>query len=544
MNVETRVEGGASQHVVDRHSGLFRRTAILSVLTLASRILGFVREVVSAMLFGAASPVYDAFLTAWRVPNLMRRFFGEGALSTSLQTALTDADAHGGDDAGRELFTQTLRLAFLVLTGVCLVLIGGLELVREPLVASGVVGEPEGARAAIELTQRMLPFVVFICLAALVAGGLQVRGFFGVPALAPIAMNVVWIAALVAMIALQPGAEHITLVRQLAWVVLFSGFVQLAVQWPACRKVGLVGPGVFALLRPPTRAAWDVLARSAPLALGAAVYQINVMVDGLMAEGLLSDGGPTTHYYANRVQQFPMAMIAVAATSSVFPKLKAFASVGRGGELRDLHDRAQLGIAFLALPASAGLWVLAEPISVALFRHGAFDDAGAVRLGSALAMLALALLPAGAVGLTSRVYYAKGDFRSPVRVSIAMLVLNTLLNLAFVVGLGMDVDGLALSTVLTSWCNLALLWPGLRSRLDLPPVRADFAGRFARIAVAAAASGLAAFGAMRATAGLAAPLVVLTAGAAGVAVYFLAARLLRIPEGERLKERLARTRDR
>ncbi|MEO0651153.1 MAG: lipid II flippase MurJ, partial [Planctomycetota bacterium] len=164
-----------SSHVATRHGRLLRRTALVSGLTLGSRVLGFVREVQSAMLFGSASGLFDAFLTAWRVPNLFRRFFGEGALSTSLQTALTEADADRGDEAGRDLFLATLRVTSVVLVGVC-ILAAAVLWFTPGLAASGLLGEPEGATAAIELAVRVLPFLGVVCLAALVAGGLQVRG--------------------------------------------------------------------------------------------------------------------------------------------------------------------------------------------------------------------------------------------------------------------------------------------------------------------------------------------------------------------------------
>jgi putative peptidoglycan lipid II flippase len=530
-----------STHVVERHGGLLRRTIVVSAMTLASRVLGFVREVMAAVLFGATSAVFDAFVTAWRIPNLLRRLFGEGALATSLQTALTDVDAQSGDRAGRELFESTLRLTVGVLSGVCLLMWGGAVALREPLVASGLLGEPVGARVALDLVVLMLPFLLFVCVAALCAGALQVRGRFTSTNVAPIAMNVVWIAALGAMIALQPSAEHGLLVRQLSVVVCVAGLVQLLVQLPSCVRVGLLGASVLRPFAPLVPGAWRVLTSALPLAIGAAVYQVNVMIDGLMAESLLSDGGPTTIYYAIRVQQFPMALVATAATAAVFPKLKALAATRQDGDLRRLHDRAQLGVAFLALPASAGLFVLAEPIAIALFRHGAFDTAGAVRLGESLAVLSLALLPAGAVGLASRVYYAKGDFKTPVRISIVALVLNTLLNYALVAGLHMDVAGLALGTVLASVVNLALLWPGLRSRLALPAGEAGFAGRFARIAAASALCAAAAWGAAAACAALPAAVVVAAGSLTGGLVFFGAAKLLRVEE---LEEFLAKLRAR
>ena len=458
-------EGG--ERIVERHRGLVRRTVLVSGLTLASRILGFVREFLSAALFGATSPIFDAFLTAWRVPNLFRRFFGEGALSTSLQTALTKVDHERGDDAGRALFGRTLRTTTWLLGGLCAVCMVGLLLLG-PTLHAGWLGELEGAQAALELAIRMFPFVLLICLAALFAGALAVRGHFLTPSLAPVAMNLVWIGALVLLIGGVAGADPLRQVRWLAWAVLLAGLVQLAVQLPAAFSRGLLVRGGEPDAEPrPGEGGWDVLKRAAPLAFGAAIYQVNVMVDGLMAESLLPVGAPTAHYYANRIQQFPLALVATAAASSVFPALNALGAVGRGDELRRLHDRAQLGVAALAFPAGFGLLVLAPEITSALLQHGKFDAAGAERTANALAVLGLALVPAGAVGLASRVYYALDDLRTPVLVSAAMLVINAGLNLAFVLGAGTDVEGLALATMITSWLHLAVLVPGFR-KLGLP----------------------------------------------------------------------------
>ena len=369
-------DGAASRpadEIVDRHSGLVPRTILVSGLTLLSRILGFVREVLSAAIFGDTSAVYDAFVTAWRVPNLFRRFFGEGAISTALQTAITEADGDGGSEAGRRLFHATLKVTAGLLVVLCVVTMTLAWLLPDAMPGTGwawLGADPEPVR---ELIVRLLPFVVLICLAALCAGALQVRGHFATPNLAPVAMNVVWIAVLVYLgVAFVWGGEggsggggealgmgvQMDMARVLAWGALLSGGVQLVVQLPALGRFGLLraegtGAGVDAAR---VRAgAWGVLRTSAPLALGAAVYQINVMIDGFMAEGLLRDGGPSAHYFANRVQQFPLALIAVAATSAVFPKLKALGHRGRGAELRALHDRAQLSVCFLALPAGVGL---------------------------------------------------------------------------------------------------------------------------------------------------------------------------------------------
>jgi putative peptidoglycan lipid II flippase len=547
----------ARDEIVDRHRGLVGRTVLVSGLTLLSRLLGFVREVLSAALFGDKSAIWDAFVTAWRVPNLFRRFFGEGAISTSLQTALTEADGDGGNEAGRRLFQRTARTMFFVLLGV-----SAAAMLLAYLVPDAFLGrDPAPVR---ELIVRLLPFVVLICIAALCAGGLSVRGHFTAPNVAPSLMNLVWIATLCwigwtfvwgeAKPPSEPGplkSYQLEMARWLAWGALLSGAVQVFVQIPALKKHGLLGPGDPAVsgdsiseteLRRRVR---SVLWTSIPLALGAAVYQVNVMVDGFMAEAFLSDGGPTAHYLANRVQQFPLALIALAATSAVFPSLKALGHRGRLGDLRALHDKAQLGVCFLALPASVGLFLFAEPMARVLFEHGAFGREGVLRVASALRMLALAVLPAGAVGLASRTYYARGDFKTPVRISIATMIANAGLNVVFLVGFLMDVDGLSLATALASWAQLAILMPGLSRGLGLPRSAAHATSRLARMLAASALSGAAAWGAYAglvgwdAVAGAGRTALGLGAAAvAGIGGYLVVARVLRLRELDDVVARL------
>ena len=223
--------------------------------------------------------------------------------------------------------------------------------------------------------------------------------------------------------------------------------------------------------------------------------------------------------------------MAIAATSAVFPVLQAHGHGGDRAAVRRLHDQTHLGIAFVALPASFGLAVLSYPISNAVFGHGAFGPEGVERMHLALRWLCLAILPAGATGLVARTYYSLGDFKTPVRVSIAMLASNVALNTLFLVGFGMDVEGLALATALTSFGNVALLWPGLTRKLDLPAGSGDFAVRMLRVVSAAALSAGAAWGVHA----LAAPhlgraLPLLMAILAGAVVHGVASIALGVPE--------------
>jgi len=545
---DTRVEPRGVD-VVGRQRGIGRRTVLISILTLVSRILGLVREVLSAILFGDRSGIYDAFITAWRIPNLFRRFLGEGALATSLQTSLTEADARRGNDAGRELFIATLRVVLVILLALCAVVMLLVWLVPDRAPGTDVMWLGPDVQPIRELTVRLMPFVIFICLTAAVGGALNVRGHYTAPAFAPVVLNAVWIAALglialfVASDASDDPSRHMTMVRWLSWGVLAAGGAQLLVMLPPLRRNGLLGRGAIAEGRGEEnrRAAIGVLKRAAPLALGAAVYQINVMIDGFMAEGLLPNGGPTVHYLANRVQQFPLALVAVAATTAVFPALTALGQERRFGELRRLHDATQRNVIFVALPAIAGLVALATPIVSVLFEYGAFGEVGVDRTAAALRVLAVAVLPAGAVGLVARTYYAVGDFKTPVRISCAMLGCNVVLNYVFIRGCGMDADGLALATTTTVFGNLLLLLPGLHGKLGLPPAMPGLASSLMRMGAGALACGAGAAGCWRLCSGLlGGALTLVLSIVAGAGLYVLVAELLRVPEWFDFRARLVR----
>lgn len=538
---------GRGADLVSRHRRLTGRTFLVSGLTLVSRILGLVREILSAALFGDKSAVFDAFLTGWRVPNLFRRFLGEGALSTSFQTEMTRVETEEGEEAGARLFRETARVLLGLSIAVTLVVMGAVSVMPDAMPLTGwewLGADPGYVR---DLTVRVMPFVILVCLAALAGGALHVRGQFAAPAWAPAALNAVWIGILLALVAgfgISPQGEvddsrHLEMAHWLAWGVLGAGLVQLGVHVPALRAQGLMGgPKPASSGR---GGAWRVIRRSAPLALGAAVYQINVMVDGLMAESLLRDGGPTAHYYANRIQQFPMALIAVAATSAVFPALQAHGARQDRQAVRDLHDRTHRAVAFVALPASVGLFVLSSSVIEAVFLHGAFGEDGVQRTSSALRWLCLAILPAGAAGLVARTYYALGDFRTPVQISSGLLVANALLNWWLVAGAGMDVDGLALATAITTWGNLLLLALGLRRHLGLPTSTTPLAGPLLLMSVAASACGGAALGVQAWLATQVGQAIALPVSiGAGMAVYAWVAHALSVPEARQAAERLTR----
>jgi putative peptidoglycan lipid II flippase len=540
--------------VVGRHKGLFRRTALVSGLTLASRIIGFARESLAASMFGDRSAVNDAFVTAWRVPNLFRAMLGEGAISTALQTSLTKADAERGDAAGRALFLGVARTIAWILIAVCALGMVLVHFLPDTLPFTDIHWLGQDPNPVRELIVRMLPFVIFVCLSAIASGALNVRGHYLSPSLAPVVMNCWWILSLF-IVAREFGwrrppessdaaefTRQISMARWLAGFVLVAGAILVLVQVPALLKTGLLmGP------RSPARAVpgevGAILRASAPLAVGAAVYQINVLVSGLMAESLLANGGPTALYYASRLQQLPLSLVSMAATSAVFPAFAALGQVRAHAQLKKLHDDTHLAVAFVAVPATFGMLVLARPICAVCFEHGAFGPEGVERTAAALRWLTIAILPAGAVGLVARAYYALGDVKTPVKIAVAVLSANLVLNFVFVAWLRMDADGLALATAIAAWANLVLLWPGLRRRFDSSRAdtseRGDARSRLMKILGAGVLSAAVAWAVeylLSPSQGSAIGLFVAIAAAVGV--YALAAHFARLPEWQVVLRRI------
>lgn len=537
--------------VVARHRALFTRTALVSFLTLLSRVAGYVRESKTAALFGHASGVSDALITAWRIPNFFRGLMAEGAIVAAMQTELTRVDHEHGERAGRAFFHSMFSLVgrLLAIASLVCMLLAWYAPDRMPVTGWAWLGEDPAAVR--EFLVRMLPFVVLVCLSAVVGGALNVRGHFLAPSLAPVVMNLGWIAALFGVgwyFGEGPGAggadeteRQMGMARCLATYVLVAGVILLVVQLPALRCVGLSGASSAEERRASRAAAWSAVRSSVPLAFGAASFQVNALAGGVLALALLPEGASSLLYYASRLQQLPLSLVAAAATSAVFPALSALGERREKGALRELHERTHLAIAYVAVPASLGMCFFAEPIFAVCFEHGEFAAAGVDRAVWGLRALALAILPAGAAGLVARMHYAIGSRRTPARVAVILAVVHVALAVGLVRGLGMDLEGLAWSLALCAWLNLLLLLPGLRSGFGPSGGWVSLARRLARIA---AASLLSTAGAWWVHAngvedpGSAAGLFVCIFVAVGLYAAF--SQLLGIEEWRELRRRLAR----
>lgn len=457
-------EGGGS-------GGFLASARIVSLCTLLSRVLGLVRDTLTSRVFGA-SLVMDTFGIAYLVPNLFRRLFGEGALTAAFVPAfIARAEAGRREEAFallNRLFTRlSLFLGAVALLGMAATY--GVD---------ALWPDPK-TQETTALTRIMLPYVVFICGAALLGGALNSLRHFFTPAFAPVLLNVVWIAAIVAL----------RDIRWMAWAVVAGGLLQLLVMIPPLLSKG-------ARLRPDLSmddGVREVGVRFAPVVLGLALVQINELIGRIIAEVCVpGDGAVSTLYYGNQIVQLPLALIGAPLATAIFPSLSGAAAGGRTEEFRELFQKGMRAALYFSLPAAVGGVVLATPIIRLLYEGGRFGPADTARTAQVFALMVVSLWCTCANQVQIRAFYAHGDTRTPVRVSMAMIVLSLGLNLALVWPLAER--GIALAASLSAVLNFLVMNAILRRRfpsLALGPVwRTGLLSLPACAAMGAAAWGL------------------------------------------------------
>ena len=376
---------------------LISGAGITSLGTFASRVLGMVRDMATAALLGmSGSPVMDAFVVAFRIPNLFRRLFGEGALTASYVPVLA-ARLEKGRAGAWQLVSVGLVWLSVILAGVVLVAEGVCVLIY------AVWGASPGMPLLVGLTALMMPYMLFVCLAAQVAATLQCLAHFAIPALAPTLLNICWLAA-VWGIAPWFAPDQEAQAAVLAGSILVAGVLQLAVQWPKLRTFGFRFDYNWPAARDSLR---DIATAMGPMVLGLAITQINTLMDSLIAWSLsappdgpqeiawlggvrypMQQGAASSIYYGERLYEFPLAIVGIAVATAIFPLLSRHAA---RGDHRMLGADLTLGlrlVLFFGVPASLGLILLAEPLARLLFQRGEFTPADTVRTARMIACYA------------------------------------------------------------------------------------------------------------------------------------------------------------
>ena len=423
---------------------LLRSIATVGSLTMVSRIFGFVRDILVAAVLGAGMAA-DVFFVAFKFPNLFRRLFAEGAFSMAFVPLFAGLLEEKGEEEARKFADQALALLLWSLAMVVALIELGMPWAMK-LFAPGFLDQPEKFALAIELTRITFPYLLFISLVSLMSGVLNSFGKFAAAAATPILLNICLIGAVLvyAPIAESPG-------HALAWGVFTAGIVQFV--WLAlhCRKAGYKVRLVIPRLNDNVRL---LLRRALPVALGAGIYQINLLIDTIIAS-FLPEGSISYLFFADRVNQLPLGVVGVAVGTALLPLLSRQIRGGDHTAASNSQNRAVEFSFLLTLPAACALFVMAEPVVRVLFERGAFGPEQATATAAALAVYAIGLPAYVLVKALAPGFFARGDTATPVKIAVAAMVVNLVLNL-ILMGPFLHV-GIAMATVVSSWLNASLM---------------------------------------------------------------------------------------
>lgn len=441
---------------------LMRAFTTVGSLTLLSRILGFIRDMLMARYLGAGFAA-DAFFVAFKLPNFFRRLFAEGAFSSAFVPLFARALGEKAAADGRRIAQAFAEDALSVLLLALLALTAVMELIMPVAMlalAPGFSDQPEKFALAVSLTRLTFPYLLLISLVSLFAGILNASGRYAAAAGAPILLNLCLIGAML----LFRNSELMT-AKALAIAVSSAGLLQLFLLMRAAARAG------FALRLPRpglTPAVRRLLTVMLPVALGAGMTQVNLMVDIILAS-LLPEGSLSWLFYADRLNQLPLGVIGIAIGTVLLPGLSRTLSGGNDAAAHSQQNRAIEYALLLTLPAAVALGVIGLPIITALFEHGAFGPEDSRKTAAALLAFATGLPAFVLIKVLVPGFYAREDMKTPVRFAMVALVVNLGLNLLLMGPLAHV--GLALSTAIAAWVNALLLYRALKRRHGFPPDR-------------------------------------------------------------------------
>ena len=446
---------------------LFKAASTVSLLTLVSRITGLVRELLMASTFGA-SAMTDAFNVAFRIPNLFRRLFAEGAFSQAFVPVLAASHARNGEVATRLLIDRVATLLTWALLLTCVIGVAAAP-VLVWMMASGLKQDPRGFEAAVFMTRWMFPYIGFMSLVALSAGILNTWKRFAVPAATPVLLNLSMIGA-AWLGAPWFKAQGIEPIYAMGAGVMLGGLLQLSVQIPALLKIGVlpkIGLSLTAI-----RLAWadsgtrNIARLMVPALLGVSVAQISLLINTQIASHL-TPGSVSWLTYADRLMEFPTAMLGVAIGVVLMPQLAAAKAADDADRDSAMLDWGLRIVVLLAVPSAVALLTFAQPLVATLYHYGAFTDRDVHQTTTALMGYGAGLVGLVAIKVLAPGFYASQDIRTPVKIAVVVLVITQGLNLALVPFF--QHAGLALAIGIGALINALWLLLGLRKRGSYRP---------------------------------------------------------------------------
>jgi putative peptidoglycan lipid II flippase len=427
--------------------GLLRSSLLVSVMTLFSRILGLIRDVVIAISLGATSNA-DCFFVAFKIPNFFRRLFAEGAFSQAFVPVLSEYREKGSQESVKLL----------------------IAVVAAPLVATlfapGFRDDPAKFQLTSDMIRITFPYLFLISMTGFAGGILNTFGRYAVPAFTPVLLNVCLILS-----AWYLSPYFAEPAMALAWGVLMAGCVQLVFQLPFLQRIQML---------PRPRWAWHdegvqrIITLMIPALFGVSVSQVNLLLDTILAS-FLPTGSISWLYYSDRLVELPLGVFAIAIATVVLPNLSRLKAVGNEGAFSATLDWGLRSVLLLAIPAAAALMILAEPILITLFQYGELQLRDVTMSALSLRAYTLGLIPFMLIKVLAPGFYARQDTKTPVRIGIIAMVANMVMNIAFVVPLHhywqIGHAGLALATAASAWLNAGLLLRGLRRQAGYQPLQ-------------------------------------------------------------------------
>lgn len=429
---------------------IIKSAGIIGFATVISRLLGFLRDILIAGFFGTRMYA-QAFVVAFRIPNMLRDLIGEGATNAAFVPVLSEYLETKEREEFWHLANVLLNVVLIVLSVVTLAGIF-LSPVIVRLMAPGFISDTEKFRVTVQLTRLMFPYVLLVGLLAYSMGILNSLKHFSTPAFAPAILNISMIVC-----ALLKKAS----VTALAEGVLIGGVIQLLVQIPVLAAKGFM-PFQKGIYHPAVKKIGVLLV---PRILGSCVYQISLFINTMLASlsFIVGEGGVAALYYANRIFQFPLAIFGIAVAQAALPTMSRQALEEGLDKLKATLSFSLKAVNFIMIPSSVGLMVLARPITSALFERGAFDNYSTIITAQALLFYSIGLFSYAGIKILVSCFYSLKDTFTPVKIASISLILNILLNVIFMFPL--KVSGLALATSFSAAFNFFLLFFVLRKKI-------------------------------------------------------------------------------
>ncbi|MFZ1701563.1 MAG: murein biosynthesis integral membrane protein MurJ [Pyrinomonadaceae bacterium] len=498
---ESLAEPGGISPSATKQTSVARSAGIVSIAVMFSRVLGLLREMIFANFFGSGF-LYDAYVVAFRIPNVLRDLFAEGALSVAFVKVFTDYQVNKGEKEAWRLASLVLNLLAVVMSAICIV---GIIFSRQfvGLIADGF--SPEKAALATTLTQIMFPFILLVALAALAMGVLNTKGVFGVPASASTVFNIVSILFGLGLAfwlsgggwlnsndkSAIPDAASQWAIIGMAIGTLIGGAAQFLMQIPSLVKVGFKFTPILSFADEGVR---KVMALMGPAIIGTSAVQVNVLINTYFVSGI--EGAQGWLSYSFRLMQLPIGLFGVAVGTAAIPVLSRLASEGKIKDFRDTVSSSMNLVFLMTLPSACGLIILGEPIVRLIYERGRFDETSTAMSAAALAGYSIGLTGYAAIKILSPAFYALNDAKTPMIIAIASIGVNLVGSYFlrnWLSGYGVTPEtpggyghvGVALATSIVALVNFVALFLIMRKRIKRLNGR-DIALSFLKIAAASA----------------------------------------------------------